>query len=143
FREPADRLDHQDARPLRQDDLGDASDHCRVDGTLHERVDIAPLENRVSAPPLLRMVIEPRLVPQDAIRAEIHHAGGFGRKREFLIRAGKPQGPSVPDELDLAVRATSPPHKTLSVTRRPPTRRRSMTGSSTAGYPALSMSLNM
>src|SRR5438093_308986 len=63
FRETADRLDHQDAQPLRQDDLGDASDHCRVDGTLHERVDIAPLENRVSAPPLLRMVIEPRLVP--------------------------------------------------------------------------------
>src|SRR5207245_2180577 len=68
------------------------------------------------------MVIEERLLPQDAVLAEIHYAIGLGRKREFLIRAGKPQGASVPDEVDLAVRldenvvpAPLPTHATASM----------------------------
>src|SRR3989441_2116413 len=71
--------------------------------------------------------------------AERHDRGDHPRVfRESLVV--RPDGLSL---LERSFRATSPLQSTLSVTRRPPTRRRSMHGSRTAGYPALSMSLKM
>ena len=104
FREPADRFDHQRPWPFREDNLRDASDHRGVDRSLHERVDVAPLENRVSTEPLVRMVIEQRLFPQDAVIAEVHHAVGLGPKRERLADAGEPERATITNEVDLAIR---------------------------------------
>src|SRR5213593_2363321 len=104
FREPADRFDHQHPRPYREDDFRDASDHGGVDRSLHEGVDVTPLENRVSTEPLVRMVIEERLLPYHAVIAEVHHAIGLGRKWERLTDAGEPERATIANEVDLAVR---------------------------------------
>src|SRR5206468_8236062 len=104
FPEPADRFDHQYPRPLRKDDLGDASDHRGVNRAFHEWVDIAPLEDRVPTQPLFRMVIQERLSPQDAVLAEVHHAIRLRRKWERLADAGEPELAPIANQVDLAVR---------------------------------------
>src|SRR5437879_8073113 len=58
LRETADGLHHQDPRPLGQDDLRHTADERRVDRALHERVDVAPLEDRVPPEPLFRMMVD-------------------------------------------------------------------------------------
>src|SRR5437667_1110470 len=102
--ETADGLHHQDPRPLGQDDLRHAADERRVDCALHQRVDVAPLEDRVPPEPLFRMMVDERFLAHDAVRTEVHYPVRLGWKRKRLIRAGKPELPVIADEVNLSVR---------------------------------------
>src|SRR6266508_1861977 len=104
LREPPDRLDHQHARALRQDDLGHAPDHRRVDRPLDERIDVRPLEDGVTAEPLLRVVVEDGLAPQYVVPAEVHHAVRLRPKGQPLPGMREAVLPAVPHEVHLPVR---------------------------------------
>src|SRR2546422_2149982 len=104
LRETADGLHHQDPRPFGQDDLRHTADERRVDRALHERVDVAPLEDRVPPEPLFRMMVDQRFLAHDAVRTEVHHPVRLGWERKRLIHPRKPELPVITDEVDLSVR---------------------------------------
>src|SRR6266705_1074662 len=104
LRESPDRLDHQHARTLRQDDLGHAPDHRSVDRPLDELIDVRPLEDCVAPQPLLRVMVEDRLPLHDAVLAEVHPAVRLRGERQPFVRTREPKGTAVPDEVHLSVR---------------------------------------
>ncbi len=104
LRESADRLHHEDSRPVREDDLGDAADHRRVDRPLDERIDIGPFEHGIPTDPFLRVMVEAWRALLDAILAEVHEAVRIRREGQGLAGSREPESPAVPHQVNLAVR---------------------------------------
>src|SRR5437870_7759270 len=104
FRISSNRLHHQYTRSLREDDFGDATDHRRVDGALHEWVDIRPFEHGVPSHPLFRLMAEPRSALHDTILAEVHDAIRIRPEWKALVGPRESVLAAFPDEEDLTVR---------------------------------------
>src|SRR5205807_4682882 len=104
FRISSNRLHHQHTRSLREDDFGDATDHRRVDGALHEWVDVRPFEHGVPSHPLFRMMVEPRGALQHTILAEVHDAIRIRPEWKALVGPWESVLAAFPDEENLTVR---------------------------------------
>src|SRR6267143_338139 len=104
FRIAPHRLHHQYARSLREDDFGDTTDHRRVYGAFHQRIDVRPFEHGIPSHPLLRVMVEPRGALHDTILAEVHDAVRIRAEWKALLNPRETVLAAFPDEKDLPIR---------------------------------------